>query len=90
MSASVCVSGGIHYPDKNNGGDDGHDEAEDVELEDVAGPQGVRGDTSDHRPSEAKQKCREQAESLPPGPNQASKGADDESGDDESNHAAPP
>src|SRR5689334_19679281 len=68
------------------GGDDGDDEAKNVELEDATGAQRVGDDATDHGAGQAEEQGGDPAEVLFAGLQQTGEGSDDEAGDDESDH----
>ena len=79
--------GALGDAQQRDGGEHGHDEADDVELPDVARADQVGDHAADDRPQDAEHERPEQADLLAAGQQQAGKQADDEAGDDETDHA---
>jgi protein-S-isoprenylcysteine O-methyltransferase Ste14 len=73
--------------EQRDGGEHGDDEADDVELPDVARADQVGDDAPHDRPQDAEDKGPQQPDLLASGEQQAGEQADDEAGDDESDHA---
>ena len=64
MSASAAPGSALGDPDQHHRCDHRHDEPQDVELEDVSGPQQVRDHASDDRADEAEKQRYEDAQVL--------------------------
>jgi protein-S-isoprenylcysteine O-methyltransferase Ste14 len=79
--------GALGHAQQHDGGHHGDDEADDVELPDVARTDQVGDGAPDDRPQDAEHERPQQADLLPSGEQQAGEQADDEAGDDESDHA---
>ncbi len=70
--------------DQQDGGNDGNDEPENVQLEDVPRSEQAGDHSADNGSGEPEQQCGPKAQILLAGFDQAGEGSDDEPGDDES------